>query len=47
MGAPFWFDLIGRIMNVRNTNKEGNTTEISQKSTSFKPLQEGAIKSTK
>ena len=26
MGAPFWFDLIGRIVNVRNANKEGNTT---------------------
>jgi hypothetical protein len=26
MGAPFWFDLIGRIVNVRNANKPANTT---------------------
>ena len=40
MGAPFWFDLIGRIVNVRNANKEGNTTGGSGSSTTPPPEEE-------
>ena len=37
MGAPFWFDLIGRIVNVRNANKPANTTGTSQNSNTTDP----------
>ncbi|EFA73985.1 hypothetical protein CRD_00907 [Raphidiopsis brookii D9] len=26
MGAPFWFDLLGKVMNVRNTGKGNKGT---------------------
>ena len=30
MGAPFWFDLLGKVMNVRNTGKKGKQAPKNQ-----------------
>jgi hypothetical protein len=30
MGAPFWFDLLGKVMNVRNTGKKGKQAPRNQ-----------------
>ena len=33
MGAPFWFDLLGKVMNVRNTKKSPKTDSIEEEKT--------------
>jgi hypothetical protein len=30
MGAPFWFDLLGKVMNVRNAGKKGKQAPKNQ-----------------
>jgi hypothetical protein len=30
MGAPFWFDLLGKVMNVRNAGKKSNQSHENQ-----------------
>ena len=41
MGAPFWFDLLGKVMNVRNTKKTQKTDsfEIEEENTSIQEEQ--------
>ena len=34
MGAPFWFDLLGKVMNIRNTKKYTKTNSTEDEQTS-------------
>lgn len=42
MGAPFWFDLLGKVMNVRNTGKPPKSSTTNQTTSSSYPKAPGS-----
>ena len=42
MGAPFWFDLLGKVMNVRNTGKPPKSSTTDQTTSSSSPKAPGS-----